>query len=293
MVREILRARSGNRGRSASALVLVALSALVVRCGGESVVRGPDGNGAQGPQTGGSGGRGGNGVGGSSTTGGVGGPGMGASGGNGGRGGFGGTGGMGIGGMAIGGMPQGGSMPVGGMGGVWMDPFSHCMVPPLIDGSMCSFADACDALGCGEPWALQGDDGCLRATCSAESDCSPGERCVPAPVGGAFDGWLTAGCESCEYYEGGCGCSCLEGAPGLRAVCLNRIDYPESGDCPIAGLSCNELDAAVEVVESYLDDLAFSALESLLEPCRQKLVVRYADQCVGGQGGAGGEGGGS
>jgi hypothetical protein len=281
MVRAILGAKSKTDGRRAGAIVVVALSALVVRCGGESKVNRPDGSAAQGPQTGGTGGTG---VGGS--VGGVGGPGMGASGG---RGGMGGAGGMGIGGTGASG--QGGTMPAG-MAGAMLDPFAHCMVPPLVEGTLCSFEETCGTLDCGKPWALQGADGCLRTACVGNADCAAGERCVPAVVAGAFDDWLTSGCESCEYVNGLCSCTCLEGG-GKRAVCLDQQTLPAGGECPVDDFSCEELDLATSVVQGYEEVPDFQAdVLGLLGACRQKIFDRWNVECaLGGQGGAGGEGG--
>jgi hypothetical protein len=212
---------------------------------------------------------------------------MGASGGRGGRGGIAGTGGTGIGGTG-----QGGRMPAAGMGGTVTDPFAHCMVPPLVDGTACTFEDTCAVLDCGLPWSLQDAKGCPRTTCVTNGDCGADERCIPAVVAGVVDDWLTAGCESCEYVAGQCSCTCLEGN-GARAVCLDQQAFPMASDCPILGLDCTELDLAASVVQSYEESPDFADdVRALLGECRQKIADRWHTHCAtGGQGGAGGEGG--
>jgi hypothetical protein len=192
--------------------------------------------------------------------------------------------------MAQGGMAQGGAMTAGGMGGAVMDPFAHCMVPPLLDVTTCSFEQACETLDCGGPWALHQEDGCRRTTCVADGDCAAGQRCIPAPVGGVFDDWLTSGCETCDIVAGECVCACHEGS-GLVAVCLDLGDYPPSSDCPIDGLPCEELHRVGLIVERYLDDGFAEGARTLLESCWNKIFARHNDECLGGQGGAGGEGG--
>jgi hypothetical protein len=281
MVWEILGVVPRHGRRSGSGIVLVALSALVVRCGGESQVRAPNGSAGQGPQAGGGAGKGGTGVGGSGT---------GASGG---RGGFGGTGGTGVAGTGFGGMGMGGIMSAAGTGGAVMDPFAHCMVPPLVEGTACTFEDTCQALDCGMPWSLQHADGCMRTTCLGNGNCAAGELCVPAVVTGVFDDWLTAGCESCEYVAGECSCTCLEGN-GTRAVCLDRQTFPMADECPIQGFNCLELDRATSAVQSYEESPDFAAdVRALLAECRQKIADQWRTQCgTGGEAGAGGEGGG-
>jgi hypothetical protein len=179
------------------------------------------------------------------------------------------------------------------MGGVATDPFAHCTVPPLVEVATCSFEQACERLECGKPWSLQGEDGCLRETCTWDEDCSDGERCIPAPVAGAFEEWLTLGCDSCELTtQGQCVCSCLESGDEFRAVCLPRSEFPPSRDCPIDGLSCAELGAAANVVESYRNIEDLFELAEPLDRCIEKIADQRRTQCgVGGQGGAGGEGG--
>ena len=265
-------------------LFTLLLSASVVRCGGESIALRDRGTGGQDAGAGGAGVTGGTGVGGS----GVGGTGVGAVGG------IGGAGGTGIAGRA----GTGGAMPVGGTGGspqagTTGDPFAHCMVPPLVDGSTCTPEASCERLECGEPWSLHAEDGCLRETCLSDVDCNDGERCIPAPVAGAFDDWLSGGCEGCELIAGQCGCSCLEGGPGQRAVCLSRMEFPPSRDCPVECLSCAEISDAQEVVGRYLNDESNVELQESLQACRDELSSRFAILCVVGQGGAGGEGGSS
>lgn len=211
--------------------------------------------------------------------------------GGGGKGAVGGGSGAGVGGMPFGGMAGAGlaGFPQGGM---TSEPFAHCMVPPLQLGTTCTEEQACEALECGKPWALQGADGCLRQTCTSASDCAAGERCVPAPVAGEFGSFLTAGCESCEIINGKCACTCLEGA-SVRAVCLAEEELSPANDCPLAGLTCAHLSGARGVVVDYLSEEAFGAdVLALLESCRVKLVERYGEECTAGQGGAGGEGGG-
>lgn len=275
-------------------LVTGLLSVLAARCGGESVTH-QSGTAGEGPQSGGSGGKGGSGVGAAGGVGGNGtGTGAGASGGVGAAGGVGATGGV-SGSMGGVGAPMGGMMQVAGapQGGTPNDPFAHCMVPPLIDGTTCSFEQTCEALDCGAPWSLQNDKGCLRTTCVTDGDCGLGALCVPAPVAGLFSDWLTAGCESCDLVDGGCSCTCLEGGPP-RAVCLDRAAFPVEDQCPIAGLPCLELEDAGVVVADYLaaDDPAFgSGPRSLLRECGLKITDQRAEHCGLGQAGAGGEGG--
>jgi hypothetical protein len=280
MVWEARRARSGSGGRRASALLMLALAALALRCGGESVKQGGPAGSAGRLQPAGGGDTGGNGVGGSA----VGGTGMGASGGGAGKGGAGGTG--NVGGMSIGGM-----VAAGATGGFMSTgPFAHCMIQPLVNGSSCSFEATCEVLGCGAPWARQGADGCLRRGCDWDFSCDDGERCIHAPVAGAFDDSLTVDCESCELHDGQCGCTCLEGVESFRAVCLSRSEFPPAMDCPIDGLSCAELAAAANVVNRYRNHDDLFEPQEALDLCFEKIADRRSTQC---EAGAGGEGDGS
>jgi hypothetical protein len=251
---------------------------LAMRCGGESVVQGAGGSAGQG-QSGGSGGKGAGGVG---ASGGVGATSMGG----------GETGGVGGGLAGTAGMPFGGTAGLGlagySQGGIPGDAFAHCTPRALQYGADCSFEDACEALECGAAWSLHREDGCPRTRCFSDMDCALEERCIAAPITGAYARGFSSGCVHCAYTEGVCSCICSMDL-SHRAVCLSMQEIPPA--CPVAGLNCADLETGITSFQDYLDDGRFTGnVVVRLEECRNRFIAQREGQCLG-QGGASGEGG--
>lgn len=111
----------------------------------------------------------------------------------------------------------------------------------------CAELDVCDVFDCGGKTAPFNHYGCPRVPCSADADCGEGERCfaVALDTGCRAAPTCAAVGDSCE-----CGMGELACAGTNEAHCLPVGFYPESGDCEVEALACEELAARAEAVET-------------------------------------------
>jgi hypothetical protein len=158
----------------------------------------------------------------------------------------------------------------------------------------CSFDAACDAVQCGALWSPYDANLCRRALCHSSDECAMGERCVAPPLLGDFNCYF-------DYFSDGhyaqslqpdCSCRFEPSECAPRAYCLPAADYPPANDCPIAGMTCDDLSnaqgpfdwlAPVTLAAASTSDLVIA-----LNDCSTKIQAAYAAACQGGggQGGA-------
>ncbi len=176
---------------------------------------------------------------------------------------------------------------------------STCEVVPVADPpgdsedtiwANCSFESACQAVGCGGLWGPYDANMCRRPFCTSSADCASGERCVAPPLLGDFN------CYS-DYFSPGtarpdCSCEFEDSECAPRAFCLPVADYPSQDDCPVEGMSCDELAYGYPAPFDYLSPIisladGTSDLVVALDACASKIQDAYA-ACRGGSGGEGG-----
>ncbi len=185
---------------------------------------------------------------------------------------------------------------------------SACEPVPIWEGGYedslttnCSFEAACEAVKCGTLWSAYDANMCRRPLCHSSAECGSGERCIAPPLVGDFNCYFNAENNS-DFYEHNLqsDCSCLlelsECAP--RAYCVSAADYPPADDCPVASMTCDQLnDLAFGVVGPFdwLSPITSAAentsdLVIALSDCASKSQDAYA-ACEGHGGNGGGHGG--
>ncbi len=147
----------------------------------------------------------------------------------------------------------------------------------------CSFADTCDAVGCGTPFGMFDAAGCVRPQCESSDICASGERCVPSVLHG--NDCYSAIYEGCEQTCDRCNCVATEDCAQV-AYCLKVEDYPPDEECDLSQRGCDGLSLFVYELERtpYRGDTA-----DAVAACRTKVLNKLAD--CNGQGGSGGQGG--
>lgn len=148
-------------------------------------------------------------------------------------------------------------------------PFAHCANQWL---SKCTLEATCQALGCGEPWSVLDGQGCERAQCKRDADCTSDERCLPSLL-------VKLGCQSsfveqCIPEQGFCNCYATADCAGLLR-CVPKAIAPLSGDCDFQTTDCDTLKAHKALVENLSPSLGAEVTQAA-QACVSKLETQLS-----------------
>lgn len=153
------------------------------------------------------------------------------------------------------------------------EPFAPQCGEPLGFESQCTFEQTCQELGCGDGLSRFGADGCLRS-CETSDDCAAGERCRYTALVTRVDEECVTGSEieSCALVDGECNCE-ITADCFFPDVCVDATDYPESEDCVLDGLDCEDL---IWLIASHTEALDSEIAEKAAagQACRDKLQAK-------------------
>ena len=145
-------------------------------------------------------------------------------------------------------------------------PFAHCTnKPPTSD---CGFESLCAELECGKAWSMLDEDGCARAECKRDADCSADERCLPSLL-------VRFGCqgslvEQCDGNAALCNCSITADCRGFLR-CVPSAIAPEAADCSYSSSDCNELSYQKGELQGLGSGLLSAEVKQRIDTCITKL----------------------
>lgn len=141
----------------------------------------------------------------------------------------------------------GGQAGAGGAGGTDAapdSPFAHCIRRP--PAGKCGRDSLCAELECGKAWSMLDDEGCERAECERDLDCTDDERCLPSLL--VHFGCQGSFVEDCNGTAALCFCSITADCRGFLR-CVPKTLAPKTADCLYSSSDCNELSYQVSELQ--------------------------------------------
>jgi hypothetical protein len=115
------------------------------------------------------------------------------------------------------------------------------------------------------------DDGCARAECTRDADCTDDERCLPSLL--VHFGCQGSFVEQCDGNAALCNCSITADCRGFLR-CVPKALAPPAADCLHSSSDCNELSYQVGELQGLGSGLLGTEVKQSVDACIVKLQAQ-------------------